>query len=295
MKSLTSYITEKYGMSDDVKNYADDILDFLKNNSIKNNTIQKFTYNKGVFKDRKIVVNIKNNIKISGAFLPFESSDDNIIIFLEYDLDYPDYNELYLIIIHELTHALEYVNLYKKNIINTEDPKYRTAINYMNNPNNIEKDEYDYEDFFHDFTYYTDPRERLAYMSQIYKNVEDIIKKENITRNNFDYNKLFSKLINNEIIIENIFIMRRNLERICNFKKPESKKKVVDTYNRIYNDNKTFNQLVKFMKLKLNKFENKLNDLLPKIIFDVINKIENKDKNHKDVKTKLKKCLEENK
>lgn len=148
MKSLTSYITEKYGMSDDIKNYADEILQYVKNNTIKDDSFHYFSHNKGVFKDKKIVVNIKNDIKISGVFLPFESSDDDIIIFLEYDLDYPDYNELYLIIIHELTHALEYVNLYKKNIINTDDPKYRAAVNYMSNPNNIEKDKYDYEDFF---------------------------------------------------------------------------------------------------------------------------------------------------
>lgn len=295
MKSLTSYITEKYGMSDDVKNYANDILNFLKNNFIKDNLIHDFSYNKGIFKDKTIIVQIYNNTEISGSFLPFESATNVLVIALEYDLDYPDYEELYLIIIHELTHALEYVNLRKKKIMYTNDPKYYTAVNYMDNPNNIEKDSYDYEDFFHDFTYYTDPHERLAYMSQIYKDVEDIIKKENITRKNLDYNKLFNKLIENEFVIGNIFMLKHNFEKIRNFKKPESKKKVVDTYNSIYNDNKTFSQLVKLMKLRLDKFENKLNNILPKIIFDVINKIENKDKNHKDIKTKLKKCLEENK
>lgn len=295
MKSLSSYITEKYGMSDDVKNCADEILKYIKNNTIKDNSFHYFSHNKGVFKDRKIVVNIKNNnMGINGSFFPFESFTD-ILMLLEYDLDYPDYEELYPIIIHELTHALEYINLSKKDIINNDDPKYRAALNYIDDPKNIEKDDYDYEDFFHDFTYYTDPHERLAYMSQIYKDVEDIIKKENITRKNLNYKKLFYELIENEFVIHNIYTMIANLEKICNFKKPESKKKVVDTYNRIYNDNKTFNQLVKFMKLRLDKFENKLNNILPKIIFDVINKIENKDKNHKDVKTKLKKCLEENK
>lgn len=294
MKSLTSYIIEKYGMSDDVKNCADEILQYVKNNTIKDDSFHYFSHNKGAFKDRKIVLNIKNNKGISGSFFPFESFTD-ILMLLEYDLDYPDYEELYTTIIHELTHALEYINLSKKDIINNDDPKYRAAINYIDDTKNIEKDGYNYEDFFHDFTYYTDPHERLAFMSQIYKDVENIIKKENVTRKNLDYNKLFNKLIENEFVINNIYTMIANLEKICNFKKPESKKKVVDTYNRIYNDNKTFSQLIKFMKLRLDKFKNKLNDLLPKIIFDVINKIENKDKNQEDTKTKLKKYIEENK
>ena len=297
MKSLSLYIIEKYGMSDDVKNCTDEILQYIKDNISSVPKQHTFSFNKGIFK--QIVVDFNEKVP-AAAFVPFDSSakDNMIKIILNPNfINDIDNNDLYISIVHELTHGLEYVNMQNKNIERKNSEKYYVAAKYLMNDEENDKKGLNLKKFFHQFTYLNERSERLAFLSMIYKEIESLAEKIGIERFKRKIKTYKSYIDIAELIEDPYIIWLYNIKVDFNQIKKDTwyKKEFVNTYNKIYNENKTYNQIIKYIELKLNKFEKKLNDIIPKIIFDVINKIENKDKNQEDTKTKLKKYLDENK
>ena len=114
--------------------------------------------------------------------------------------------------------------------------------------------------------YFLNSQERNAYLSQLESDIEKIFKDEHIKIEDFDYTKFKNKLKETDIWKEyfklSVFILKLKNSKWNN----EQKQYVEFVWDHLYNEKKSFNQIVKELYNNWEKFEKKFEQLVPKII-----------------------------
>ena len=114
--------------------------------------------------------------------------------------------------------------------------------------------------------YLLNNQERNAYLSQLETDIESLFKNEHITIEDFNYTQFKDKLKNTSIWQEyfklSIFILKLKNSNFSD----EQKKYVENTWERVYKEKKTFNQITKELYNNWEKFEKKFEQLVPKIV-----------------------------
>jgi len=168
------------------------------------------------------------------------------------------------LILHELLHGYEDYNRIKNghpSIIDINDLDYQRSIKGLNSLSNIRCN-------FSRCKYFLNKQEQNAYFSSLEDDIKKLIKTNNYYLDKFDYNKFKNDLKSTGIweIYYDLYNFINQLIELNDI----NKQKVVEFYNDFFKTNKTFNQIIKELKIKWRKFESKFNQLVPKILCDNI-------------------------
>ena len=256
--NLYPYIVESLGKFDNAGKVVKHILDSLKGN-FKSQVID-CTNDNVYFK----YIDIKLNTNENGYGSYLEFKNDTVYLELgakkEYFIEHIDnYTKT---IIHELLHGYEDYNRIKntgQGIFAYYNDKYKNSFFNLNSQNDVIM-------WLSRCNYLLNNQERNAYLSQLEADIESLFKNEHITIEDFNYTQFKDKLKNTSIWKEyfklSIFILKLKNSQFSN----EQKKYVENTWERVYKEKKTFNQITKELYNNWEKFERKFEQLVPKII-----------------------------
>ncbi len=167
------------------------------------------------------------------------------------------------LIIHELLHAYETYNRIKHNDKLLYDDYYINSY-YKRNSS------FEVTNYLSKCGYFLNEHEQRAYFSGLYNIIKDIINKNNITRKNFDYDKIIIEIKKNSVWKDyfntGTFIMKLVNDEFCD----KEIDNIVKTYKLLSKKDITINQLKKELNKRWKKFFSKFNSLVPKIICDII-------------------------
>ena len=260
--SLYPYIVESLGKFDNAGKVVKHITDTLKTNF--ESQVIDCTNDNVYFK--YIDIKLTTNEKGYGSYLKFK--DDTV--YLEIGTNEKYFNEnidrYVKTIVHELLHGYEDYNRIKntgKGIFAYYNDKYKNSFNNINSQNDLKM-------LLSRCNYFLNSQERNAYLSQLESDIESLFKNEHITIEDFNYTKFKDKLKNTDILKEyfklSIFILK-----LKNAKLPNGEKKYVENlWVKLYNEKKTFSQIIKELYNNWEKFEKKFEQLVPKIICSYI-------------------------
>ena len=257
--NLYPYIVENYGKFDNAGLVVKHIIDELQDNfeSQKINCQDDNVY----FKYINIQINNQQN-----GFATYIKYQDNTVfieLFCKSLNDFKFNIDSYVkTIIHELLHGYEDYNRIKntgQGIFAYYNDKYKNSFNNINSQNNIKM-------WLSRCNYFLNSQERNAYLSQLESDIEKIFKDEHIKIEDFDYTKFKNKLKETDIWKEyfklSVFILKLKNSKWNN----EQKQYVEFVWDHLYNEKKSFNQIVKELYNNWEKFEKKFEQLVPKII-----------------------------
>lgn len=248
-------IHESYGVFNGAKEIADLIYTSLKAN--KSSIIIDCSNICDFFK--KIKLTIKTG---KFVYAEFDEQKDDVIylnLYLPNNFSYGDYlDEINRLVIHELLHAYENYNRIKHKAGSIQDlmnKQYLSAIRNLRsadeNISNISKCIY----FFND-------AEINAYFSSLKSTIEKIIKDNKINRNNINF-----KFIVNEITKTEIWKQYFELSIFIENLKNNDWKNLIQ---KIYDKNKSIDQIYNELMKKWKRFKNKFDNFVPKIICEFI-------------------------
>ena len=257
--NLYPYIVENYGKFDNAGLVVKHIIDELQDNfeSQKINCQDDNVY----FKYINIQINNQQN-----GFATYIKYQDNTVfieLFCKSLNDFKFNIDSYVkTIIHELLHGYEDYNRIKntgQGIFAYYNDKYKNSFNNINSQNDIKM-------WLSRCNYFLNSQERNAYLSQLESDIEKIFKDEHIKIEDFDYTKFKNKLKETDIWKEyfklSVFILKLKNSKWNN----EQKQYVEFVWDHLYNEKKSFNQIVKELYSNWEKFEKKFEQLVPKII-----------------------------
>ena len=256
--NLYPYIVESLGKFDNAGKVVKHILDTLKGNF--ESQVIDCTNDNVYFK----YIDIKLNTNENGYGSHLKFKNDTVYLELgakkEYFIEHIDnYTKT---IIHELLHGYEDYNRIKntgQGIFVYYNDKYKNSFFNLNSQNDIIM-------WLSRCNYLLNNQERNAYLSQLETDIESLFKNEHITIEDFNYTQFKDKLKNTSIWKEyfklSIFILKLKNSQFSN----EQKKYVENTWERVYKEKKTFNQITKELYNNWEKFEKKFEQLVPKII-----------------------------
>ena len=257
--NLYPYIIENYGKFDNAGLVIKHIIDELQDNfeSQKINCQDDNVY----FKYINIQINNQQN-----GFATYIKYQDNTVfieLFCKSLNDFKFNIDSYVkTIIHELLHGYEDYNRIKntgQGIFAYYNDKYKNSFNNINSQNDIKM-------WLSRCNYFLNSQERNAYLSQLESDIEKIFKDEHIKIEDFDYTKFKNKLKETDIWKEyfklSVFILKLKNSKWNN----EQKQYVEFVWDHLYNEKKSFNQIVKELYNNWEKFEKKFEQLVPKII-----------------------------
>lgn len=167
------------------------------------------------------------------------------------------------LIIHELLHAYETYNRMKHNVKLLYDQYYINSFYKRNSFFEISK-------FLANCGYFFNPHEQNAYFSGMYNTIKQIIIKNNITRDNFDYDKIINEIKKDSIWKEYFNTGTFIMKMINNEFTHKEINEIIKTYKLIANKNISEKELKKELNNKWKKFYSKFNQLIPKIICEII-------------------------
>ena len=262
--NLYPYIIESLGKFDNAGKVVKHILDTLKTNF--ESQVIDCTNDNVYFKYIDIKLNTNTNENGYWSYLEFKN--DTVYLELgakkEYFIEHID--NYAKIIIHELLHGYEDYNRIKntgQGIFAYYNDKYRNSFFNLNSENDIIM-------WLSRCNYLLNSQERNAYLSQLESDIESLFKNEHITIEDFNYTQFKDKLKNTSIWQEyfklSIFILKLKNSNFSN----EQKKYVENTWERVYKEKKTFNQITKELYNNWEKFEKKFEQLVPKIVCSYI-------------------------
>lgn len=257
--NLYPYVIESLGKFDNADKVVKHIIDTLKSN-FESQTID-CTNDNVYFKYINITLNTGENGY--GTYLKFK---DNTV-YLEIGTKSKDYlieniDRYTKTIIHELLHGFEDYNRIKntgQGIFAYLNDKYKNSFANLNSQNDVKM-------WLSRCIYLLNDQERNAYLSQLETDIESLFKNDNIRIEDFNYSKFKDKLKSTSIWKEyfklSIFILKLKNSKFSD----EQKEYVENTWSQLYNENKTFNQIIKELYANWEKFEKKFEQLVPKII-----------------------------
>ena len=257
--NLYPYIIENYGKFDNAGLVIKHIIDELQDNfeSQKINCQDDNVY----FKYINIQINNQQNGLAS--YIKYQDNTVFIELFCKSLNDFKFNIDSYVkTIIHELLHGYEDYNRIKntgQGIFAYYNDKYKNSFNNINSQNDIKM-------WLSRCNYFLNSQERNAYLSQLESDIEKIFKDEHIKIEDFDYTKFKNKLKETDIWKEyfklSVFILKLKNSKWNN----EQKQYVEFVWDNLYNEKKSFNQIVKELYSNWEKFEKKFEQLVPKII-----------------------------
>ena len=260
--NLYPYVVESLGKFDNAGKVVKHITDTLKTN-FESQVID--CSNDNVY-FKYINIKLNTNEKGYGSYLKFK---DNTV-YLEIGANKEYFNEnidrYVKTIVHELLHGYEDYNRIKntgQGIFAYYNDKYKNSFNNINSQDDLKM-------WLSRYNYFLNSQERNAYLSQLESDIESLFKNEHITIEDFNYTKFKDKLKNSfmwkEYFKLSIFILKLKNAKLTN----EEKKYVENLWAQLYNEKKTFSQIIKELYNNWEKFEKKFEQLVPKIICSYI-------------------------
>ena len=260
--NLYPYVVESLGKFDNAGKVVKHITDTLKTN-FESQVID--CSNDNVY-FKYIDIKLNTNEKGYGSYLKFK--DDTVYLEIGANKEYFNENiDRYVkIIVHELLHGYEDYNRIKntgQGIFAYYNDKYKNSFNNINSQDDLKM-------WLSRCNYFLNSQERNAYLSQLESDIESLFKNEHITIEDFNYTKFKDKLKNSfmwkEYFKLSIFILKLKNSKLTN----EEKKHVENLWAQLYNEKKTFSQIIKELYNNWEKFEKKFEQLVPKIICSYI-------------------------
>lgn len=257
--NLYPYIVESLGKFDNAGKVVKHIIDTLKSNF--ESQVIDCTNDNVYFK----YINIKLNTNANGYGSYLKSKDDTV--YLELGAKNKEYfNEnidMYIkLFIHELLHGYEDYNRTKntgKGIFTYLNDKYKISFFNINSQDDLKM-------WLSRCNYFLNDQERNAYLSQLENDIESLFKNEHITIENFNYT-MFKDKLKNSFMWKEYFKLSTFILKLKNSNfSDEQKKHVENIWEQLYNEKKTFNQIIKELYNNWEKFEKKFEQLVPKII-----------------------------
>lgn len=260
----TTLINERFGIPNDCEEMTREIMKQI-DDSVSTKTIE---LNNRWVGNIKIIVN--NNPHIIASFMPFQSQiyysviDDKfyyrykpLVLTLNYD---NTEEELFVAIMHELTHAYEEYN----RRIKSKETLIDNGTKYGYNKNKIATDDVN-EHILSRILYYTYNVEQNAFVSSMigelkhtnktFISIEEVL---NFIRNTNTYNKYMAVIGWMNAFIENKDTNLQN--KVLKYVKQLS--------NLKFN---TYNQFVKYLKQKKEEITKRFNTIIPKIAYEHLN------------------------
>lgn len=209
-----------------------------------------------------IDIEINNEHNGNGSYMKYK---DHIIYMKLYSLDVEefiknidDYEKLFL---HELLHGFEDYNRItsgKDSIFDLIGNEYTNSFKNLNNSNDLKM-------YLSRCKYFLNPQERNAYFSSLESSIKKLLKSGNYYLDKFDFNKFKEDLKHTDIwkIYFDLFIFIEKLKTLSQYKET-----IEITYNQLFEDNKSFKNIIKELQNKWRKFNSKFNQLVPKILCD---------------------------
>lgn len=260
--NLYPYVVESLGKFDNAGKVVKHITDILKTNF--ESQVIDCSNDNVYFK----YINIKLNTNEKGYCSYLKFKDDTVYLEIGANKEYFNENiDRYVkIIVHELLHGYEDYNRIKntgQGIFAYYNDKYKNSFNNINSQDDLKM-------WLSRCNYFLNSQERNAYLSQLESDIESLFKNEHITIEDFNYTKFKDKLKNSFIWKEyfklSIFILKLKNSKLTN----EEKKHVENLWAQLYNEKKTFSQIIKELYNNWEKFEKKFEQLVPKIICSYI-------------------------
>lgn len=260
--NLYPYVVESLGKFDNAGKVVKHITDTLKTN-FESQVID--CSNDNVY-FKYINIKLNTNEKEYGSYLKFK--DDTVYLEIGANKEYFNENiDRYVkTIVHELLHGYEDYNRIKntgQGIFAYYNDKYKNSFNNINSQDDLKM-------WLSRCNYFLNSQERNAYLSQLESDIESLFKNEHITIEDFNYTKFKDKLKNSfmwkEYFKLSIFILKLKNSKLAN----EEKKHVENLWAQLYNEKKTFSQIIKELYNNWEKFEKKFEQLVPKIICSYI-------------------------
>lgn len=260
--NLYPYVVESLGKFDNAGKVVKHITDTLKTN-FESQVID--CSNDNVY-FKYINIKLNTNEKGYGSYLKFK--DDTVYLEIGANKEYFNENiDRYVkTIVHELLHGYEDYNRIKntgQGIFAYYNDKYKNSFNNINSQDDLKM-------WLSRYNYFLNSQERNAYLSQLESDIESLFKNEHITIEDFNYTKFKDKLKNSfmwkEYFKLSIFILKLKNAKLTN----EEKKYVENLWAQLYNEKKTFSQIIKELYNNWEKFEKKFEQLVPKIICSYI-------------------------
>lgn len=259
-----SLLFESFGRFDNCGQCAEYISREIKNNP-NEQEIDCSKFN--VYFKKLNIERVEYSSLISAAYTGLKDKDTiNIELQIPKEINQDDEEKIMYVIIHELLHGYEDYNRMnngKGSIFDMFDEKYRKSVSKINSIFDIYK-------LVSRCKYFLNDQERNAYFGELYPMIEKIIKNEHITRDNLKYDALVDKIKNTDI-----WKIYFDLgEFVLNIKNDslndKEKKEIIDIYSHITGKESKYNEIKKELVNKWKKFHAKFNQLVPKIICDIL-------------------------
>lgn len=207
------------------------------------------------FKKVNVIINHDNN-DIS-EYLDFKNDTVFIKIHCQ-DQKYfrRNVDEYGKLILHELIHGYEDYNRIKYGKQSISDI-FITTVRHL-------YDNYQLRSYLSKCKYLLNPQERNAYFSQLEADVKRLIKSKAYSLDNFNYDQ-FKKDLQKFSIWQKYFNLAVFIQSLNNYN-DEERKTVQTEYNKLFKDNKSFSDIKTELERQWKKFDDKFNQLIPKIL-----------------------------
>lgn len=186
----------------------------------------------------------------------------NIELSVPEKVTYAHYDDLLFLLIHELMHGYEDKRRIihgKPSIFNLIDEKYVKSVRIFKSIDELTRN-------IGRLNYLFNDQEQNAYFGTLDHIIKGIIDKTNSNKTNIKYNEIVDE-IKNSYIFKIYFELGKFIIDINNDRLNDSnKEQILDIYQNYYNENTTYNKLVKTLNNKWNRFFSEFNQLTPKII-----------------------------
>lgn len=256
-KANINNIQEKNGKLNGVEKIIQKIIDDIFINKIKSNYLFEYDNNK-----INIHISTKHSKSIIASYNQSKTDYDNNIVYIELEyFDNNDIDKISNLFSHEILHAVEDIIAHYE--LNDELKNSTDNIRNASHIPSIVKQ-------LSIYVYLLNYHERNAYMSQLTNDIKNIINNHNWNDMTIDYKELVNELKTSN----NIWKVYFNFYSFINDFKNDNSGIYIREYNKITNNNFTKNKAIKELTNKFNKFKNKFNTLVPKIVYDNLPKYE---------------------
>jgi len=215
-----------------------------------------------------IVLNIKTDLSYHMEYDSLENRVLTINIYLKKEISVSDHDTILSLLLHEMMHGYEdkrRTKHGKPSIYDILDDSYGVSLQLARS----------YIQIKHAiglFNYFMNDQEKNAYFGTLENTIENIIKRNNYTLDNYNYDNILDEIKNDKSGCWSMyfdlckFILKLNNDELTENETNE----LVSTYNYSYKENMDFNQIKKKVNSKWDKFYKKFNQLVQKIICKVL-------------------------
>ena len=264
IKLYESLLFESLGRFDNCGKCAEYIVNKLKDNPIKQ-IIDCSEFK--VFFNKLNISNIEYSKIISAAYIGTKNDAIEIELQIPKVIDDSETEErIMYVIIHELLHAYEDYNRINNGKESIFDLFNNSYINSFKGINSI----FDIKKYISRCKYFLDDKERNAYFGELYPMIEKIIRDKKLTLKNLDYSKFVNEIKNTDIwkIYFEIgdFILKIKNDSF----NEKDKNEIINIYSNITGKESKYSEIKKDLFNKWKKFNSKFNQLVPKIICDIL-------------------------